>query len=162
MVIVGFGAFIDAVIRCSIISIMNSQKCILATSALLLLITAPVSAASPTPSLAPFGNRDSQLKLDNTYHPPKLYVADAKITTQTPETVTGTFTLQNQEDYIINGQYRLELMGAVPAPTREKYGLSKDTTILYSRQAALAAPALIPKENRPITFTYTWPNVPAG
>ena len=140
---------------------MNWQKLIIAVGTLLLTAT-PVVAATPAPTVNPFGSRAPQIDLNNSYQPPKLYVADAKISSQTDAHVTGAFTLQNQEAYITNAQYRFELIGPIPAATRQQYSLPDNATILYSRSVATQVVGLTPGENRAISFTFSWPNVPTG
>ena len=130
----------------------------ISTIALLLCTLLPISALAASP----YGDRPTDIDLENTYQPTKLFIADPRIDGQDAKEIHGTFILQNEEAYALNAQYRFELLGSIPEAVRTREHLEGDASLLFHRSDAVKVESLAPSEHRAISFRFTVPSVPAG
>lgn len=112
----------------------------------------------------PFGNRpnnpeDSPVSAD-TYRPPSVFAIDAQYEVVNG-VVQGTFTaLNNDEEVVGDIQYRIDLLS--PLPELEENVLIQDSASVFDQTVIEDTFAVIPGEEKNISFSYTPPTLPEG
>lgn len=127
---------------------------------LVVLGTALAASAQAQAPVSPFGNRQTT---GEAYTPPAIFVTAATLApAPEPGQLAGKFTvLSRQNDVVGDITYRLELLSALPVAA-DGAVIMEDIPQRYHAVTASEAFALIPNEEKEVSFSYAPPPVPEG
>ena len=144
---------------------MNIPSILTRHVAILLGFVFFISPLSASAQASPYGNRtdtDSALA-EGAYYPPALYVTSTKLSSASvTNEIKGSFHIVNQSDDILGDiMYRVDIMSPLTAGDGSSPVVA-DTPIYYSQTLGAERVAIIPKEERDISFSQVIPALPSG